>query len=89
MINVFKILQDNLGDFQDYQVQGEAMHSFVIEMAEEDEVTPATLLAMGALAGSLLHQQQQIRGEFDPPFETVCQPKNHQMFQKLFGTTGH
>ena len=62
MINVFKILQDNLGDFQDYQVQGEAMHSFGIEMADEDEVTPATLLAMGALADSLLHQQQQTRG---------------------------
>ena len=56
MINVFKILQDNLGDFQDYQVQGETMHSFVIEMAKVYEITPATLLAMGALAGSLLDQ---------------------------------
>lgn len=87
LIQALKVLQDNLGDFQDYQVQGEAMHSFGMEMAEKHQATPATLLAMGALAGSLFHQQQQTREEFDRRFKTFCQPKNHQLFQKLFSST--
>lgn len=88
LIQALKVLQDNLGDFQDYQVQGEAIHAFGMEMAEKHQATPATLLAMGVLAGSLFHQQRQTREEFDHRFKTFCQRKNHQLFQKLFGSTG-
>ena len=88
LVKALKGLQDNLGDFQDYQVQGEAMLCFGMEMAEDKQAPPATLLAMGTLAGSLLHQQQQTREEFDYRFQSFCQKKNRQLFQKLFGTTG-
>ena len=84
LVKALKMLQDNLGDFQDYQVQGEAVLSFGLEMAENNRATPATLLAMGTLAGSLLHQQQQTRKEFHQRFKIFCQPENHRLFQKLF-----
>ncbi len=88
LVKALKGLQDNLGEFQDYQVQGEAMLSFGMQMAENQQTPPATLLAMGTLAGSLLHQQQQTREEFLHRLKTFCRPKNHQLFQKLFGSTG-
>ncbi|OEU59158.1 MAG: hypothetical protein BA870_02280 [Desulfuromonadales bacterium C00003094] len=88
LITALKVLQDNLGDFQDYQVHGEAMLSFGMLMAENQQAPPATLLAMGTLAGSLLHQQQQTREEFHHRFKSFCRPRNQQLFQKLFGSTG-
>jgi CHAD domain-containing protein len=84
LVKALKKLQDNLGDFQDYQVQGNAMLSFGLEMAEDHQAAPATLLAMGTLAGSLLHQQQQTREEFQQRFKTFCRPENRQLFKKLF-----
>ncbi|APG26763.1 hypothetical protein A7E78_02155 [Syntrophotalea acetylenivorans] len=87
LIKSLKVLQDNLGDFQDYQVQGEAIYSFGIEMAAQNRVPPATLLAMGILASSLFNQQQQTRDDFDHQFQTFSQPDNHRLFQKLFSST--
>ena len=89
LIKALKVLQDNLGDFQDFQVQGEAMHSFGLEMAENQQATPATLLAMGTLAGSLFHQQQQTREEFHHCFKAFSQAKHMKLFQKLFGPESH
>jgi len=60
------------------------MLSFGLEMAENHQGTPATLLAMGTLAGSLLHQQQQTRKEFHQRFKTFCQPENRRLFKNLF-----
>lgn len=89
LVQALKKLQDNLGDFQDYQVQSEAMLSFGLEMAENRQGTPATLLAMGTLAGSLLHQQQQTREEFHQRFKTFCRPENRRLFKKLFAPTNN
>lgn len=84
LIKSLKGLQDNLGDFQDFEVQSEAMHTFGLQMAETDLAPPATLLAMGMLAESLRQQQQQTRQEFYRRFAAFCDNRNCKLFSQLF-----
>ena len=85
LIKALKVLQDNLGDFNDFEVQSEAMHSFGLQMAKMKKAPPATLLAMGMLAESLRHQQLQTRQEFERRFATFCADQNYELFHQLFG----
>lgn len=84
LVKSLKNLQDNLGDFQDFEVQSEAMHSFGLAMAEADQAPPATLLAMGMLAESLRQQQQKTRQEFYRCFENFSDNHNRRRFRNLF-----
>lgn len=84
LIKALKVLQDNLGDFNDFEIQSEAMHSLGLLMAKKEKAPPATLLAMGMLAESLRHQQQQTRQEFERRFTEFCANKNRRLFRKLF-----
>ena len=84
LIKLLKMLLDNLGDFQDLQVQAEKIESFGDEMLKEG--APArTLMAMGILVGDLLKRQEQIRQEFGETFNQFMDPDNAQLFQQLFG----
>ncbi len=85
LIKPLKALQDNLGDFNDFEVQSEAMHSFGVEMAKAQKAPPATLLAMGMLAENLRHQQHQTRQEFKRRFAAFCGNRNYRLFRQLFG----
>ncbi len=86
-IKALKGLQDNLGDFNDFEVQSEAMLDFGLQMAQKQQATPATLLAMGMLAESLRHQQFRTRQEFEQRFAAFCSDSNTQQFRRLFGKT--
>ncbi|MEZ4485134.1 MAG: CHAD domain-containing protein [Syntrophotaleaceae bacterium] len=88
LIKDLKDLQDSLGDFQDFEVQSEAMHSFGLAMAEAGQATPATLLTMGMLAENLRQQQQQVRQEFYRRFAPFSGDRNQQLFRRLFNTAG-
>jgi len=83
LIKLTKVLLDNLGDFQDLQVQAEAIESFGEQMLEQG-VPASTLMAMGILVGGLLDRQQQARTEFAALFNRFKAEKNAQAFNKLF-----
>jgi CHAD domain-containing protein len=84
LIKQLKILLDNLGEFQDLQVQAEALESFGEQMQKEG--APAcTLMAMGILVGQLLTRQEQARGEFFSLFSQFSSEQNVQVFKQLFG----
>lgn len=85
LIKVLKGLQDNLGDFNDYEVQSQAMYAFGIEMAEKNMAPPSTLIAMGMLTENLHQQQQQTRQEFYRHFAEFSEDQNRQFFRQLFG----
>ena len=83
LIKQLKVLLDNLGDFQDLQVQAETIESFGDEMLKEG--APArTLMAMGILVGNLLGRQEQARNEFAALFDSFNAEENAQAFKKLF-----
>ncbi|MGD8590040.1 MAG: CHAD domain-containing protein [Chromatiales bacterium] len=85
LIKQLKILLDNLGEFQDLQVQAEALETFGEQMLKEG--APArTLMAMGILVGQLLTRQEQAREEFFNLFKQFSAEENVQAFKQLFGT---
>ncbi len=62
LIKELKALQDTLGDFQDGEVQREAVRDFAAAMMEQGAAPPATVLAMGELAAQLDAHQLNARG---------------------------
>lgn len=84
LIQALKLLQENLGAFQDLEVQGAALRRFGQQMADEGETPAATLLAMGMLVASLGEQQQRVRKEFKAHFAGFRRTRNRRLFEKLF-----
>jgi CHAD domain-containing protein len=87
LINALKTLQDNLGDFQDLQVQSAALQKFADQMAAEGEIPPRSLLAMGMLIDGLQHRQRQARDAFEGRFAEFSREKNLRLFAELFSNT--
>ena len=88
LIRELKTLQDNLGDFQDYEVQVAALKRFGQQMVDEDGVPAETLLAMGMLIDGLEQRQHQAREEFAGRFANFSLSKNQDKFRKLFTKRG-
>jgi CHAD domain-containing protein len=84
LIKQLKVLLDNLGEFQDLQVQAEALESFGEQMLKEGAPARA-LMAMGILVGQLLTRQAQAREEFFSLFSQFSTEQNILAFKKLFG----
>ncbi len=84
-IKEMKTLLDNLGEFQDLQVQAEALESFGKQMMKEGAPASA-LMAMGILVGKLLERQTLARAQFADLFAVFSSEANRQAFQQLFGS---
>jgi CHAD domain-containing protein len=61
LLKELKSLQDTLGDFQDGEVQREAVREFAAAMMERGAPPPKTLLAMGEMAAQLDAHQVKAR----------------------------
>jgi len=85
IIGGLKGLQDHLGDFNDLQVQREALRGFAEEIMATESGPPATLLAMGQLMGQLEGKQTRVREAFDESFGHFSRPKNQKLFRNVFG----
>jgi len=88
LIKVLKQLQDNLGDFQDYEVQVMTLRQFSQQMVTEDAAPAETLLAMGMLIEGLERRQQAAHAEFATRFAEFDQKDNREHFRQLFKRTG-
>ena len=84
LIKAIKILLDNLGNFQDLEVQAFKLREFAHQMVEEGEVPADTLLAMGMLVDGLLRRQQKVRTEFAARFAVFAGEENQATFRRLF-----
>jgi CHAD domain-containing protein len=84
LIKELKKLQDNLGDFQDLDVQIQTLKGFTAQMQREAEVGTDTLLAMGALLKDLQEGKVQIRSEFQERFARFAARANQERFRALF-----
>jgi CHAD domain-containing protein len=82
MVKELKSLQDCLGEFQDSQVQREAINAFAEQMLA-DGAPAATLLTMGALATRLDGRQRRARGEFADIFSRFSNRRNTQRISVL------
>ncbi len=84
LIKALKVLLDNLGDFQDLQVQADKLRQFGREMLEEGTAPADTLLAMGMLVDGLFRRQQKAGEAFAQRFADFAEPEIRQASKKLF-----
>ncbi len=86
LIKALKELLDNLGDFQDLEVQADKLREYARQMVEERETPHDTLLAMGMLVDGLLRRQQQVHLKFAQRFTSFSCPQNQRMFRSLLAS---
>jgi CHAD domain-containing protein len=89
LVKELKRLLDNLGEFQDREVQAEKLREFGRQMKEEGEVPSDTLLAMGMLVDGLLRSQQLARTRFADRFSEFAIKGNRNLFKELFAPGGN
>jgi len=83
VVRELKALQDNLGEFQDCQVQAAALRSMADELLASRAAPAATLMAMGRLADALEGREARARAEFGTRFGRFDSPRNRKRFEEL------
>ena len=84
LINNLKVLQDNLGEFQDLVVQQKSLRNFIQAMEQETGITDATRHAMNMLVARLEERDQQVRKEFSARFKKFTSSSNQQLYKQIF-----
>jgi len=84
LVRALKGLQENLGDFQDLEVQVSSLRRFSGQMVEEGTAQGPTLMAMGILAEGLEQEQQRARAEFTARFAAFASDEVKALFRELF-----
>ena len=87
LIKALKQLQDNLGEFQDFSVQIDALHHFSEQMIEEKRADEKSLAAMDKLIGILDERQHETRKIFHQRFKNFSAKENQDIFKRLFKPT--
>jgi CHAD domain-containing protein len=84
LVKRLKGLQDNLGAFQDLEVQAATLKRFGEQMLEEGQVPVDTLMAMGMLIDGLYRRQETARKEFSVRFGEFASAEERKLFTSLF-----
>ncbi|MGK5095228.1 CHAD domain-containing protein [Deltaproteobacteria bacterium TL4] len=84
LVKELKTLQDNLGEFQDYEVQLLSMQRFAAQMMNEGEVPATALMSMGILVQDTEDRQHHARKEFSNRFARFSAPAIQERFKSLF-----
>jgi CHAD domain-containing protein len=84
LVKSLRMLQDNLGNFNDCDVQQATLKRFAQNMLEEGKGNVETLMAMGRLVERLEIGQQEERKHFSRRFAKFASPGNEKRFHALF-----
>jgi CHAD domain-containing protein len=83
-IKALKQLQDNLGDFNDLEVQQATLRQYGQAMVAEQSATAESLMAMGRLIDHLEQRQLEERQLFHQRFPEFSSRQNQKRFHRLF-----
>lgn len=86
LLKELKAVQDTLGDFQDGEVQREAVREFAAAMMQEGTPPPETILAMGELAAQLDAHQLRARAALVGRLQPLLAEQNHGRVKELVRT---
>jgi len=84
LIGNLKLLQDNLGDYNDLSVQQEKLYTSANDIAPRNKTGKNTVLAFGVLIGKLGEKQQKVKNEFAKTFSIYADSKVQKIFDELF-----
>ena len=88
VVKELKVLQETLGDFQDGEVQRDAVRSAAARLLRTrpaDDALALTLLAMGRLAGEMDSRQERARASFHDRWVRFTAPANLADLEALGG----
>lgn len=88
LIKALKQLQDNLGAFNDLEVQQHHLREMAAQMATAGAAQPPTLMAMGRLVDQLELRQAEERRRFADCFARFSTRENRRRFRRLFREQG-
>jgi CHAD domain-containing protein len=83
LIRQLKILQDYLGEFNDYSVQQEKLHKYIDHLNSVDQENKRTITAVGFLIGKLNQRQMEVRKNFAKTFKKFSGPETKKVFSQL------
>lgn len=89
LLKALKRLLDNLGDFQDLEVQAGHLVQYGEDMQAKGEANADALIAIGVLVGNLLRGQADARVLFDTRFADFDTPANRASYRQLFKPAAH
>ena len=84
LIKQLRLLQRNLGDFNDYRIQQAYLFSIADELPSGDAESDRVRLAIGSLIGTLQIKKEQDRSAFARIFTDFASPANRYLFKDLF-----
>lgn len=85
LVQELKVLQLNLGQFQDTEVQRCSLEEFAERLLRAGDVPAAGLLAIGRLLAVLEEQQRRARAEFTSRFAAFASVQNRRRLADLTG----
>lgn len=84
LIKNLKLLQDNLGDFQDLCIQIQQLGDFAQQMQDEELAGTKTIMAMGVLVQNLVAQKEAVRSHFSERFKEFTAAEKIMEFKTAF-----
>ena len=84
LISQLKILQDNLGDFNDLSVQQEKLRYYLEEIKESTKENMKLASVIGGVITSLHNRQKDVRTNFFETFRKFDSAENRKVIKKLF-----
>ena len=85
LIKYLKILQDNLGSFNDYSVQQKMLKKYLGTLKPGIKNSTLIAAAIGGLITELYHEQKAARKSFKKSFAEFSCDQSKNLFRELFG----
>ena len=85
LIKQLKRLQENLGDFNDLDVQQQELQEFMKGITGHLKTGVQTAAAIGGLVANISQRQEQVRMLFSEKFDEFNWPENARLYRQLFG----
>ena len=84
LINHLKLLQNNLGDFNDLSVQQEMLQRYLAAIKPGTVTSKKLSAAIGGLLTNLYHEQRKVRNDFAETFKRFTDKENLNLYRTLF-----
>ena len=84
LLKQLKTLQDNLGEFNDLEVQQAYLLGIAHQLPIEEERARLALIATGYLVDNLEHRRLVVKGKFSQTFTDFTVPENQKLYYELF-----
>jgi len=84
LIRQLKVLQNNLGDFNDLSVQQEMLKRYLAAIKPGTVTSKKLSAAIGGLLTNLYHEQRKVQTNFAETFKQFADKKNLDLYHTLF-----